>query len=68
MNCWTACDLYKQTLLEEIQNAIFVLIQANETTGISYMSEIVICNMLNVIAQLKYFISLLKLKIAQQKV
>lgn len=42
MNCWIACDLYKQTLLEEIQNANFVLIQANETTGISYKSQFVI--------------------------
>jgi predicted nucleotidyltransferase len=35
-------EVYKQTLMEEIQNANFVSIQADETTDISCMSQFVI--------------------------
>jgi hypothetical protein len=35
-------EVYKQTLIEEIQNANFVSIQADETTEISRMSQFVI--------------------------
>jgi hypothetical protein len=35
-------EIYKQTLMEEIQNANFVSIQADETTDISCMSQFVI--------------------------
>jgi hypothetical protein len=35
-------EVYKQTLMEEIQNANFVSIQADETTDISCMSQCVI--------------------------
>jgi hypothetical protein len=35
-------EVYKQTLMEEIQNANFVSIKANETTDISCMSQFVI--------------------------
>jgi hypothetical protein len=35
-------EVYKQTLTEEIQNANFVSIQADETTDISCMSQFVI--------------------------
>jgi hypothetical protein len=35
-------EVFKQTLMEEIQNANFVSIQAGETTDISCMSQFVI--------------------------
>jgi hypothetical protein len=35
-------EVYKQTLMEEIQNANFVSIQADETTDILCMSQFVI--------------------------
>jgi hypothetical protein len=35
-------EVYRQTLMEEIQNSNFVSIQADETTDISYMSQFVI--------------------------
>jgi hypothetical protein len=35
-------DVYKQTLMEEIQNVNFVSIEADDTTDISCMSQFVI--------------------------
>jgi hypothetical protein len=62
-------EVYKRTLMEEIQNVNFVSIQADKTTDISCMSQFVILlRYVKRTAQLRDFIPLFKFKIARQKV
>jgi hypothetical protein len=62
-------EVYEQTLMEEIQNANFVSIQADETTDISCMCQFVILlRYVKCDGRLKDFIPLFKFKIARQKV
>jgi hypothetical protein len=61
-------EVYKQTLMEEIQNANFVSIQADETTDISGMSQFVM--LLRYVKRdgpVDRFNSFVQVKIARQK-
>jgi hypothetical protein len=68
LDCRPIYKIHKQTLIEEIQNANFVSIQADKRTDISCMTQLVI--LLRCVKRdspVENFI-LLKLKIAWQKV